>query len=127
MVLVSGIVKPSPALKNTLNSYNQNEGLKSETKVIEYFQKRKWCLLFHRAKTKIAEIDLIFQKSNKIKLVEVKKLNNQWRSFERVSEKQIQKLILNQIYLSQKFSNYYIESNICWVNSNGNVTTVELN
>ena len=119
LVLARGIVKLSAASKSTSQNKrhqrNQAIGLDSEARVIEQMANDRWQLLFQRAKTEIAEIDLIFQKKNQIRLIEVKTLNDSWRSFQRISHRQIQKLILNQIYFTQVVDSHDVSCWVAWV------------
>lgn len=85
-----------------------------------------WELQFQRLKTSIAEIDLVFQKGNKVCLIEVKTLDDPWRSFERVSLNQIQKLKLNQINLATIFKREFVFSSfVAWV-SDGKIDYVKI-
>jgi Holliday junction resolvase-like predicted endonuclease len=114
--LENGIVKLSPASKNISGPIrhlvNQRLGRNCEQKVIKHFTEKGWTLQFQRAKTSIAEVDLIFQRDRRICLVEVKSLDNPWRSFQRISHRQIQKLILNQIHLSAWTKDFEF---YCWL------------
>lgn len=84
--------------------------------VIVDLQSQGWELQFQRLVTPIAEIDLIFQKGNEVRLIEVKTLDNPWRSFERISKKQIHKLKSNQLYFYSFFRNrFQFTSSIAWV------------
>lgn len=89
-------------------------------------QSRGWQLLFQRAKTSIAEIDLIFQNDRKILLVEVKKLNDAWRAFERIGDQQIQKLQSNLILFSSKYPQFKLFAQLCWVDQKDKVYFVDL-
>jgi Holliday junction resolvase-like predicted endonuclease len=89
-------------------------------------QKQGWVILFQRAKTQIGEIDLIFEKNNKILLIEVKKLNNSWRAFERIGAKQANKLQNNLIYFSNRFRQFQFFAQLCWVDRLQKVYFVEL-
>ena len=77
-----------------------------------------WVLLFQRVKTKIAEIDLIFELENEMRLIEVKTLDQAWRSFQRINANQVNKLLQNQIYFSQKYRGRICRAQICWVLQN---------
>lgn len=84
--------------------------------MIADLQSRKWELQFQRFVTHIAEIDLIFQQGNEIRLIEVKTLDDPWRSFERISGRQIQKLKMNRLYFSSLFRNrFQFTTCIAWV------------
>ena len=143
LVLASGIVKPSVESKNSLRKKTQaqketnsltttqkfkkkpadqthslfyRKGFNSEQKVITHLRNYGWELQFQRLITSIAEIDLIFQKGHEIHLIEVKTLSDPWRSFERISEKQIQKLKMNQLYFASVFKNQFqFASWVAWV------------
>lgn len=85
-------------------------------------QSRGWNLAFHRFKTVVAEIDLIFEKKDQVILVEVKKLNNDWRAFERISAGQLLRLRSNLLLFSQNFRVYKIEAFVAWVDVNNKVS-----
>lgn len=87
----------------------------AEAQVIALLQKRGWELQFQRARTAVAEVDLIFQKDNRLQLIEVKSLDNPWRAFERISHRQMQKLILNQLHLSQRCCGFQVGCCVAWV------------
>ncbi len=93
-------------------------------------QNEGWVLLFQRGQTEIAEIDLIMQKDEQIRLIEVKTLDSEWRSFQRISKRQIQKLLLNQIYFSQFAANtnrpYEFSSWVVWV-SDLKIESIQIN
>jgi len=84
--------------------FEHAKGLNSENKVIEYLQRQGWRLLHHRFKTKIAEIDLIFQKGNQFRIIEVKSVASWDFVSYRVSKKQKQRLIRVFHYFQQRFS-----------------------
>lgn len=109
--------KKSPQVANQLkHRKNIIKGFYSEQKVIDELSFHGWTLQFQRLVTEIAEIDLIFQKENQIYLVEVKTLDDSWRSFERISDRQIRKLKLNQLYFSSVFKNQFqFASFVAWV------------
>jgi Holliday junction resolvase-like predicted endonuclease len=129
-VLASGIVKALPASKSTsaktANSFALTSGLLAEVQVIKLLMKNGWSLSFHRLKTRIAEIDLIFEKRNKILLVEVKTLNNPWRAGQRISQRQLDKLRMNRTVLSYYRGNKKIEALIAWVETNNVITFCRL-
>lgn len=92
------------------------KGLQSEQKVIDHLLKLSWSLEFQRAKTRVAEVDLVFRKSYDVRLIEVKTLDDPWRSFERISENQIQKLISNQLYFSSLLGKkFQMSCYVAWV------------
>lgn len=126
MVLQLGIAKPLVASKNTFKNKNQNSGYSSEQAVIYLLKKQGWLLEFQRLKTKIAEIDLVFSKENKILIIEVKRLNAEWRSFERIQVKQIQKLQKNLIYLTYLIPSFQINAFVCWVDMKNKISFVSL-
>ena len=107
------------ALKSTsqspLHQRNQTSGFDSENQVIENRKREGWHLLFQRAKTVIGEVDLLFQKGNQIQLIEVKTLDDSWRSFQRISHRQIQKLVLNQLHFSKLDPRYDVSCWVAWV------------
>lgn len=126
MVLRSGIGKPSPALKSTFKTKNQAVGFTAEQVVIYLLKKKNWVLQFQRLKTKVAEVDLIFTKDNQVLLIEVKKLNDQWRAFERIQNNQVLKLQKNIIYFSHHLISYHVNGYVCWVDRNNKVSFVQV-
>jgi hypothetical protein len=69
----------------------------------------------------------VFQKGSDVRLIEVKTLDDSWRSFERISEKQIQKLKMNEFYFSSIFKKqFHFESRIAWVTQK-TIEYVEIN
>ncbi len=85
-------------------------------------QSRGWRIVLQRAKTSIGEIDLIFEKHDRVALIEVKKLSDPWRSFERISDSQTRKLHSNLILFSQAFRKYEIYAAICWVDADWKIS-----
>ncbi len=122
MALGQSIVKPLRELKSTCTSINQFKGLASEKAVIELLTKTGWQLEFQRAITKVAEIDLILTKKEKLILVEVKKLNQDWHAFERVGKKQFQSLQLNLNLFTHQFRDLHVSAYVAWVNQFNQVT-----
>lgn len=80
------------------------KGLNSEFKVIQLLQNQGWRLLQHRFKTKLAEVDLIFQKEGCLRVVEVKSVSNWDFVSYRVSKKQKDRLIRVFHYFQQRYS-----------------------
>ena len=114
-VLRSGIVKVSAELKNSFKSKTHHSGFSAELAVIRLLEKKGWILLFHRAKTRISEIDLILEKDGRILLIEVKRLNDDWRVFQRISLKQKIKLQANVLFFSLQIKEFSYESYVAWV------------
>ncbi|MBL7556175.1 MAG: YraN family protein [Bdellovibrionaceae bacterium] len=105
--------------------YEHIKGLNSENKVINHLQRQGWRLLHHRFKTKIAEIDLIFQKGHEFKMVEVKSISS-WNFVSyRVSKKQKQRLIRVFHYFQQRFS-LDITLELALVPANGDILFIEI-
>ena len=122
-VLASGIVKASAELKNTsAKTPAQRAGLYAEEQVANLLQKHNWELIFHRLKTPIAEIDLVFEKDDKIILVEVKTLNTSWRSFQRIAPLQKNRLSLNLVLFSNFFKEKKVEAYVAWVEKNNAIS-----
>lgn len=126
MVQLSGIEKPSPELKSSFKTKNQLVGYTSEQAVVFLLQKNNWILEFQRFKTVVAEVDLIFSKNNKILLIEVKKLNDDWRAFQRVGRNQYFSLQKNLVYLSTRMPGFQFESFVCWVDRLNRVSFVRV-
>ncbi|MEK6628776.1 MAG: YraN family protein [Bdellovibrionota bacterium] len=104
----------------------QTTGYLAEANVIKLLQSKKWILCFQGLKTDIAEIDLIFEKSNEVILIEVKTLNNSWRAFERIHKKQLFKLQSNRVVFSQKFRRYKFRAYVAWVDKQNRVSFVDV-
>ena len=99
LVLASGIVKASAELKS-ISGKSQQLGYQAEQQVLLYMQNAGWSPAFLRLKTTVAEIDLVLEKEGNVLLLEIKKLNDPWRSFERISSSQQLKLQKNLILFS---------------------------
>jgi|GEM_PF-4723237 len=126
LVQVRGIAKASEELKNTSVNYSKSQalGYRAEQNVIKLLQSENWILCFHRLKTDIAEIDLIFEKNNKVLLIEVKTLNNSWRAFERIQKKQLSKLQSNLGLFSRQFHAYEFHAYVAWVDPQNRISFV---
>jgi Holliday junction resolvase-like predicted endonuclease len=129
-VLASGIVKVLPELKSTSAKRTQGfaatAGLIAELQVARLLKTKKWQLTFHRLKTRIAEIDLVFEKGNQILLVEVKTLNSPWRAGQRLSSVQLNKLKMNRSVMSYFSGKKNIEALVAWVEKNNVITFCRL-
>ena len=105
-------------------------GLRAEANVVKLLKSKNWRLCYHRLKTKIAEIDLVFEKTEQMEtqvlLIEVKSLNESWRSFERIHLKQLNKLKKNFIFFSTTFKHIKVRSYIAWVDPKNKITFVEI-
>ena len=121
----SGIAKVSAASKSTSGN-SQSRGFRAELCVIRLLQTKNWTLCFQGLKTIIAEIDLIFEKEDQILLIEVKTLNDDWRAFERIQDKQLMNLQKNYILLSRKFTHLKFRVFVAWVDSQNRVSFVEV-
>ena len=95
--------------------------------VIKLLHNQGWQLECQRVHTNIAEIDLIFSKESQVLLVEVKKLDNPWRSFERIKKSQYRSLQKNLIFLSTNLKKFSFIATVCWVDKNNVVSFVEVN
>lgn len=133
MVHASGIGRVSAELKNTSNKFktlNQKIGSNAEVNVIRLLQTRCWSLSFRGFRTRIAEIDLIFEKEingeTHVLLIEVKSLNNSWRAFERIHKNQLLKLQKNCISFSMKFNKIKFKAYVVWVDNDNKITFVEV-
>jgi Holliday junction resolvase-like predicted endonuclease len=97
----------SVGLKNLSNS---ERGLWAEAVVNHFLISKKWEIISERKKYKFGEIDLVVRRSNCVALIEVKYLHNAWMSFERIQQKQIERLQKNYLYLSNgEFRNYKMQ------------------
>jgi Holliday junction resolvase-like predicted endonuclease len=90
--------------------------------VIRLLEKNGWSLQFHRLQTTISEIDIIMGKDLKIILIEVKKLDDDWRAFQRISVQQKNKMKLNEILFSYHFKDFIYESFIAWVDPKNRIS-----
>lgn len=129
MVHASGIAKASAELKNIsgkAQTAGQKAGYRAEANVVKLLQSKKWVLCFQGLKTDIAEIDLIFEKSDEIIFIEVKTLNNSWRAFERIQKKQLLKLQSNLVLFSRRFRGYRFRAFVAWVDSQNRISFVEV-
>ncbi len=111
-------------LKNLSNS---ERGLWAEKIVHDFLVVKKWILISERHKYKYGEIDFIFQRDQKIAIIEVKYLHNPWMSFERISNEQLQRLKNNFLNLRQtKFKSYEVKLFLCFVDQYGKIEWVNL-
>lgn len=94
-------------------------------KVIHQLQSQGWKMLGHRFKTKIAEIDLIFQKERCLRLVEVKSVSDWNFVAYRVSKKQKQRLIRVFHYFQQRYS-LDIQMDLALVPPDGEILFIEI-
>jgi Holliday junction resolvase-like predicted endonuclease len=83
--------------------YEHAKGINSELKVIEHLKRQGWRLLQHRFKTRLAEIDLIFQKDGLLRIIEVKSVSSWDFVSYRISKKQKARLIQVFHYFQQRF------------------------
>lgn len=98
--------------------------------MVRLLRSKEWILDYQGLKTEIAEIDLIFEKEDSeglhVLLIEVKSLNDPWRAFERIHQKQLKKLHQNLILFSLKFKNIRIKALVAWVDPQNKITFVEI-
>ena len=90
--------------------------------MIKLLSNKGWHLQFQRARTQVSEIDLILAKDNKIILVEVKKLDEGWQAFERISKKQFQMLQQNLNLFTYRFRDRQVMAFVAWVNRRNEIT-----
>ncbi len=82
-------------------------GLWAENIVEKFLVQKKWHIISKRKKYKFGEIDLVVKREDRVTLIEVKYLHNEWMSFERIHRKQIDRLKRNYIFLTNgEFKNY---------------------
>ena len=98
----------------------------AEAKVVRLLETKNWNLVFHRLRTKIAEVDLIFEKENQILLIEVKTLNNPWRAFERLHKKQQEKFYTNALLLAGFYRQKDISACVAWVAPDFKISFVKI-
>lgn len=132
LVQVSGIAKVSAELKSssahpTISSRSQYLGYIAEYNVIKLLESRAWNLQFYRLKTEVAEIDLVFEKSGEVLLLEVKTLNNSWRVFDRIHPTQLRRLQSNLFLFRRKFRQIKFRAYIVWVSPENKISFVEVN
>jgi Holliday junction resolvase-like predicted endonuclease len=87
---------------------------------------QNWNLIFQRLKTRIAEIDLVFERNDKIILIEVKTLNSVWRANQRINLKQINKLKANRTVLSFFSKKKKVDAFVAWVSPLNVITFCKL-
>ena len=134
LVLQSGIVKPSQEFASTADHFkvnqfknkNLNDGYRAEVAVIRLLRQRNWVLECQRVRTTIAEIDLIFSKGHDVMLIEVKRLDDPWRAFERIGHLQVQALKKNLFFLSVNLKMYSFCAAVCWVDDQNRVSFVRI-
>lgn len=131
MVQASGIAKASVELKSLcdkplIKGRSQYLGYKAEYNVIKLLQSRAWNLQFHRLKTEIAEVDLIFEKSDQVLLLEVKTLNNSWRAFDRIHANQLRRMQNNLLFFRKKFRQIKFRAYVVWVSPENKISFVEV-
>ena len=83
--------------------YEHAKGLSSELKVIDQLTREGWDLLHHRFKTKMAEVDLVMTKGNRVRIIEVKSISDWDFVSYRVGIRQKQKLIYVFRYFQERF------------------------
>jgi Holliday junction resolvase-like predicted endonuclease len=103
-----------------------NSGLAAELQVVRLLQSKNWNLIFHRLKTRVAEVDLIFERGPQIILVEVKTLNSRWRADQRLGRQQLEKLKMNRTMLSYFARKKSLDAYIAWVEKDNVVTFCEV-
>lgn len=126
MVLASGIARVLVESKS-ISGKSQRIGYRAELNVIKLLESKNWSLCFQNLKTTIAEIDLIFEKTDQIILIEVKTLNDSWRAFERIQPKQIEKLQKNLTLFAYKFRDKNFRAFIAWVDRENKISFIEVN
>ena len=80
-----------------------------------------------RLKCPYGEMDLLFQKQNKIALIEVKFLHDEWMVFERVAVKQVKRLTQNLLFFQNQLQNFSVKLFIALVNADGQIKWISLN
>lgn len=120
--------RSDPKVKHPrLKGKAQSSGYKAEYNVIKLMESRFWRLEFHRLKTEVAEVDLIFEKAGEVLLLEVKTLNNEWRAFDRIHPTQIRRLQSNLLYFRKKFRQITFRAYVVWVSPENKISFVEVN
>ncbi len=113
-----------PELKSI--SVNQHKGHWAESTARDYFLKLNYAFVGHRKKLKFGEVDLMFQKSQQVLLVEVKYLHNEWMSFQRISRHQKKKIILNVVFYQSMNPKHEVKALLCLVDAKKKITIIEL-
>ena len=65
---------------------------------------------------------MVFEKENKILLVEVKKLTQTWRAFQRITPNQQLKLKANNLLFTLNFKDKKVESYVAWVDQKNQIS-----
>jgi len=107
-------------------SISQRKGLWAELIVAKYFTIRGWKLDNHRCKINSIEIDLKFSKASKEIFIEVKYLDDPWRSFERLRSKQLNKLKMNLNHVRTKNRSQHYWCYIAFVDYRGHIQFISL-
>ena len=105
--------------------YEHVKGLESERRVIEHLKKQNWLLVHHRFKTRLAEVDLIFQKNDQIRIIEVKSISSWDFIAYRISKKQKQRLIRVYDFFQRHFQ-HEILLELALVPVDGDILFIEI-
>ncbi len=102
-------------------------GLWAEKVVLDFLVQKKWKIISERKKYKFGEIDLVVKREDRVTLIEVKYLHNEWMSFERIHQKQINRLKRNYLFLSNgEFKNYKTQLMVGLVNRSMTIKWIDL-
>lgn len=106
---------------------NSERGLWAEKIVHDFLISKKWILISERHKYKYGEIDFIFQRDHQVAIIEVKYLHNSWMSFQRISDRQVQRLRNNLLSLRKtKFISYDVKLFLCFVDCHEKIEWIDL-
>lgn len=109
------------------SSYHAHkQGQRCELQIQKFLLDKNFSIEFLNLKTIYGEIDLVAVRKNLILLGEVKSLNDPWRSFQRITEKQMNRLRRNQISLQNIFPKFTVKSFIFWVEPDQKISSVEI-
>lgn len=106
--------------------YEHVKGLNSENEVIRHLRGQGWLLIFHRFKTKLAEVDLVFQKGKELRIIEVKSITSWDFVSYRVSRTQKQRLIRVFHYFQHRYKALNISLELAVVPTEGDILYIEI-
>lgn len=92
----------------------------------KFLENKKWTVLGRRLHCPYGEVDLLFEKENKIALIEVKYLHDEWMIFERVHPEQLKRLSKNLVFFQSQFVNKNIKLFVALVDRKGQIKWIAI-
>lgn len=105
--------------------FEHRKGLHSELLVEQDLRSKGWRIVAKRFKCPFAEIDLITEKNQMIKIIEIKSLSNQNFASFRISAQQRVRLARAHQYFIEKWENP-VEFQLAFVDSKGKIEYLDL-